>query len=143
MSGNTLKLEVGKQYKTCGGWRCVVVDNSGGYFAVWHLKSREVEAHRETGHHYMMNSELNDYDIISEWAEPKTHTVWIGLYDFSGKIRPCLHLDKPRKENAVSIKKITITEGEFDDEHLHPRRATYHGQRAERHCDAYQGAVLE
>ena len=76
----TLKLEVGKQYKTRGGWRCVVVDgkDSAGYYAVWHLKSREVNAHKQNGEHYM-NTVRKDYDIISEWVEPKTHTVWVKL----------------------------------------------------------------
>jgi hypothetical protein len=111
-----IKPEVGKQYKTRGGWRCVVVDkDSDGEFLVWHKDDNETWFHIENGK--FDSDDDSDNDIIAEWSEPKTHEVWVSLYSDSKGLYPMSWHPKPnRTDDMLALKKITITEGEFDND---------------------------
>ncbi len=120
-----VKLEVGKQYKTRGGWRCVVVDvDEFDNFVVWHKPKNKLhgvfdsieQEHQKNGKAIGGLVSGCDRDIISEWVEPKTYEVWVGLGEhgcpYASTDRDTLHSYGARK---IAIKKITITEGEFDE----------------------------
>lgn len=113
----TLTLEVGKQYKTRGGWRCVVVDKAK-YVTVWHSKTNSIIEHFTDG--YRSNIQRMDYDIISKWVEPKVHEVWVGIdkinYSIGEQFNPFVIYSKPNASSSlIGLRKITITEGEFDE----------------------------
>jgi hypothetical protein len=109
-----IKLEVGKQYKTRGGWRCVVVeDRGGGNFTVWHSKDETTKWHIVCGLYNIFKG-INE-DIIAEWSEPKTHEAWVALQIFDNKQVACIYQTKISKNGILALKKITITEGEYDE----------------------------
>jgi hypothetical protein len=110
-----LELKVGGQYKTRGGWRCVVVDDcGGGYYSVWHSNLyQSLEKHRIDGVPYM-DVHNRKADIISEWKEPRVGETYINMYDKMGRVHFNLS-NRPDAGHAIAVKKITMQEGQFDD----------------------------
>lgn len=67
----TLKLEVGKSYKTRGGWKAEVSGLCGGFqFSVSHYRAgkRETIFHHQNGESNLWPS-YKEYDLIAEWEE--------------------------------------------------------------------------
>lgn len=115
-----MKLEVGKQYKTRGGWRCVVLKkykNAG--LLVWHEEGVEgIVLQKSSGKVHF--DDMSDHDIISEWQEPKTHKVCVEVYkDCFDDTNILLHqtisaAEDSKCDKMLATKIIEITEGEFD-----------------------------
>jgi hypothetical protein len=109
-----MKLEVGKQYKTRGGWRCVAVTLSQEGVNVWHEQTDATWRHLRNGGFTLKN----DHDIIAEWTEPKTGEFWVNVYA-DGYIMFNSHATKKKADmsagsDRTACKKVTWTEG--DDE---------------------------
>ncbi len=81
-----MKLEVGKEYKTEGGWKAVPAEYNVTIYKVTHYGN----GHDETTPiwHYSdgrSNIGMREYDIVSEWKEPEVDLTKIekpfGLLD--------------------------------------------------------------
>jgi hypothetical protein len=111
----TIKLELYKAYKTRGGWKRVCVDTKadfGYYFLLYCPYTQDLCSYTSDGK-YSLDGLPCDFDIISEWQEPVTHTVWLSI---APDDRVFMSTHTPVWANAKAIKKVTITEGEFDHE---------------------------
>ncbi len=67
-SRKPLTLVVGGQYRTRGGWRCVVVDEAASGLIVWHSDDWSTLKHySKTGAYSDAIHEVTDHDIIGPW----------------------------------------------------------------------------
>jgi hypothetical protein len=109
----TLKLEVGEQYRTRGGWRCVVLrtDKLGSYMA-WHDSNDEFVWHEPDGG-YKYHTGEHDHDIIAKWEDPKTHTYWVILNDLG---YPAVSDLRPEVLWGKGMSKVVIVEGEYEND---------------------------
>lgn len=110
------KFAVGTQWKTRGGWRAVVVNNSmlDGFWC-WHGNPNTTQPHHKDGRgHY----NKGDYDLIEPWTEPRVFEIVIEVRrDGSVTLENDGYIfDQCSLENPIARKKITITEGEGMDE---------------------------
>ena len=122
---NKLELKVGGQYKTRGGWRCVVVrDFTGsGTFWLWHSKDHVTRDHNKNGifvnQDCIIAQKNNDFDIIEEWSESREFEVLLNVYrHINGDLDYTINKDIKHglyDYKVIARKKITIKEGEFDD----------------------------
>lgn len=116
-----LKLEIGKQYKTRGGWRAVVVamPEFGGVL-VWHsIKPLAVIQHMDF---CVFLNRIDDSDIVAEWSEPRSGEVWVNLFEVDNGILAASYEQKweadtqlktmPKKFKPIAQKHIKWTEGE-------------------------------
>ena len=71
-----MKLEVGKQYKTRGGWRAVVVSEEKDGFKVWHSKDNMIGQNHITGNVFGAMDNL-PADLVEEWQEPEVIEGWV------------------------------------------------------------------
>jgi len=96
-----LKLEVGRQYRTRDGWRCVVVLKREDGFDVWHAGGENVWSHWSNGEFAQSEGERHmvDFDIIEEWTEPQVYEASLVL-DTDGNIYGS---EYPRKELEVLL----------------------------------------
>lgn len=116
-----MKLELYKPYRVRGGWKAVVVDKSTWgdkpLFLVWHEKDKKTKWHWESG----CFNDKGNFDLIEEWKEPESKEVYVNLYknvvDGTLFVKPWLCHGHNFYEGCPCIaqKKITITEGEFED----------------------------
>lgn len=110
-----MKLEMYKAYKTSGGTKAVIVGKSHDKFLAWHEGINQTRMHDDTGSHFKWDS--LDLDIVSEWKEPRTWDVTIGVGEHpDGRFFVLTSIDTQFKvigdHNVLGIGKITITEGE-------------------------------
>ena len=106
-----MKLELYKPYKTRGGWKAVPVEKrEDGDFTVWHENKNATYMHKTT---WECVYQSRNHDLIEEWKEPIKRTVYISLHH-NGEWTAG---DNPYCPNSglLAEKKITITEGEFDE----------------------------
>jgi hypothetical protein len=76
-----MKLEIGKQYKTRGGWRAVVVagpDENSDYL-VWHSDIQKTLRHLNDGS-WKFGYDDRTCDLTEEWKEPRKGTLWVNIY---------------------------------------------------------------
>ena len=72
-----MTLEIGKAYRTRGGYRAVIVDSDGNGFTVWHSKREETWSHYFDGRFACDEYDNNvagftDHrDILAPWREPR------------------------------------------------------------------------
>lgn len=79
-----MNLEIGKQYKTRGGWRAVVVSCENGMFCAWNASSDLVLVYYDKKG--VANSG-KDFDLISEWVEPRKGEFWVNVYDAHSEVQ--------------------------------------------------------
>jgi len=108
-----MKLELHKAYKTRGGWKAVVVNQfDDDNFLVWHEEDGDVRPHGQASGKTHTDY---DYDIISEWHEPRQWQVWVEVEEFiGGDIGFGVFTEQPRRLGATKAiaGPFTITEGE-------------------------------
>lgn len=123
-----MKLELYKPYKTRGGWKAVVINYSGDYCLLAHIRPGE-ESHTRV--HEYNGSDLGvfvpgataneQYDIIGEWEEPLEQVVYAGVYKHKGKLYIDEHepsrtlADDGRSAGRVACQRIVLREGQFDE----------------------------
>lgn len=74
-----MKLELYKAYKTRAGHKVVVLEvDSEGDFRVWHKEGGYESTYMPDGKSYIDGDD--GYDIVSEWEEPKSGTVWVNVW---------------------------------------------------------------
>ena len=130
-----MKLEVGKQYKTRGGWRAVVVDTYKDGFKVWHSKDNMIGQNHITGNVFGAMDNL-PADLVEEWQEPEVIEGWVEIYGANiEEIDADFYHNRANLENGLknteessraktfAVKRIKFTVGERDDEDLHQLRS--------------------
>ena len=110
----TIKLELYKAYKDESNTKYVVLKKGDDVFYLWSERTNNISPYSSCGTYLG----INGYDIISEWQEPVTHTVWLCLSKCGGLWISMEPVPQHEKDNhsVKAIKKITITEGEFDND---------------------------
>lgn len=112
------KDNIGKSYKTRGGWRAILVNvYNDGSAMVYHIGNiDDTEGHSANG----TCAGRNQFDLIEEWKEPRTLDIKISV-DFE---RSIISVYRPHPFTAAiydyncdelfgdRIKTVTITEGE-------------------------------
>lgn len=114
-----MQFEIGKFYKTRQGTKAMYVGkdcNNKVIFAHYNIHEfPSMLSHREDGSYSIYPSGL---DIVGEWTEPKTGTVWVNIYGDGGVIVRSSRDEADRIAsgcNRIARKKVTWTEGEFDE----------------------------
>lgn len=112
-----MKIEVGKKY-VAGGVQFVALapipDKEAIEFAMYNVMSDEMV--RAT----WLGTWTIDCLLVEEYTEPKTQDVWVHmlLHD-DGHISTTSWNDctfDTKSHKVIASKKVTLTEGEFDDE---------------------------
>jgi len=97
----TLKLEVGKSYKTRGRWKATIIkdDGSSTPYRVSHHKDSQTSDmwHYQSG---LVNTSSVDYDLVSEWGEEKE------MIDLTKIEKPFGLLDKETQERLKAHKGV-------------------------------------
>lgn len=113
-----MKIELYKAYKTCGGWKAVVVDETENYWTVYNCKNVSIERHPKPHYVGCVTLLSKQHDIISEWQEPRTGEVWVNVY-LGTDNKPYFTSGYTKREATLSDihkliaqKRITWTEGE-------------------------------
>lgn len=79
-----MQLEVLKKYNTKKGPAVTVGVTHDNYFRVWHESLMDTRLHDADGKACTIVN-IRDYDIISEWHEPRTSEFWVNVYLYDGK----------------------------------------------------------
>ena len=110
-----MKIEVGKQYKARDGHRAVVLEKAeDGLLLVWRRGGSSLFFHDEDG----VCGGLRERDLISEWTEPKTGTVWVNIYEgtLRGSAWDTVQGAKDAAKGGVIARvRVDWTEGVFDE----------------------------
>jgi hypothetical protein len=113
-----MTLQVGKQYVTKVGHRCVVLKShttwfGKDYFFVWHDDEGDeghTYWHKPDGRISMPMFRVTALDIIGEWEEPEVYEGEIRISRMSGEFI-CFHNDKIRITIQGDKKTIEFVEG--------------------------------
>ena len=117
----TIKLELYKAYKMRNGGVGVSVcyDKTDNTYRIW-IKEKDMSVFFNTNGKPVSVYKDHEWDIISEWQEPVTHTARVALseggtfYFISGPLDKAMIANGFVKGSA----KVTITEGEFDNDSI-------------------------
>lgn len=110
----TNKFEIGSQWKTCSGWRAVVVAKySDGSLLCWHDKTDCTQCHEKDGR--TIDSHLNGYTLSLPWKEPLRGELWLNIYEswhpfYPHKTRE--EADKSAHSARLACVNVKWTEGE-------------------------------
>ena len=120
-----MEIEVGKQYKTRGGWRAVVVDTTMEGFLCWHGNPSTTKFHHKDGSAKIIDG---GYDLIEEYQEPEVIEGWVEIYGANiEEIDAAFYDNRANLKNGVrnteefssgktfAVKRIKFTVGERDD----------------------------
>lgn len=122
------EFTIGSQWKTCGGWRAVVVDYNGSRPVFWHSKDQKSLDHDIDGYEtegYAVGQSVNMLDKNAfepePWKEPVVHEGWINIrtyFDDGGDQRMHWFETKDGADNCrscadrIACIPIKFTEGE-------------------------------
>ena len=119
-TGYKLKLEVGKWYVDNENEKqyCIGIDSEGDF--VFHDARGDLKYFGSRGQGLGNHEGIR---IVSEYKEPKTKNVWVVWY--GGDTTPRFYEESAVKAHTelmendgmppLSIKKVTLTEGEYDE----------------------------
>jgi hypothetical protein len=134
-----MEIEVGKQYKTRGGWRAVVVDTTMEGFLCWHNNPSTTKFHHKDGSATIIDGGYDlieeyqkiidgGYDLIEEYQEPEVIEGWVEIYGANiEEIDAAFYDNRANLKNGVrnteefssgktfAVKRIKFTVGERDD----------------------------
>lgn len=81
-----MKLELYKPYKTRAGHKAVAVDgpDEGGFFTVANVNDWSLYKLWPDGH--SMKNGISQFDIVSEWQEPRKGEFWVNVFESEGFI---------------------------------------------------------
>lgn len=109
-----MKLELYKAYKTSAGHKAVVVDGptKEGIYSVWHAFDNSQRFHDAKGLYAIAH--IRDYDLVSEWHEPKRGEFWVNVYNDR---EAYVYKTKGDAEmfstpGLIATKRVTWTEGD-------------------------------
>lgn len=99
-------------YKTASGEKAEVVSIRGGVAIRWMEKAASCSWNAANG----WCVSYPDRNITSPWTEPRTLTMWVGMFlsEFGNIYTVWSRSKVEQNAKCLSLRKVTLIEGEFD-----------------------------
>lgn len=108
-----MKLEVGKKYVDGRNRIYFIVGRSHeGHYEGELLVNNKIVTFIDSG--IRVESNNAEFDLVKEHAEPRTKDVWVVWNHRTGDIKAWKHSTN-HSIDGHTIKKVTLTEGEYDE----------------------------